>query len=266
MTLSSIILIVSAEILLGILFFFLIKKGKIKNNPIFHFLKKEVIILFYALFRWKKLRHFDVGTQVFTYHKNSNYFWFFLALIHEQLIEMVVLHIYIKSEEPVLAIIILILHIYSVLYIMGDYNLVRNSPILIKQNSILINIGLRRELNFHIKDIELIQPAKSQYRSNGSIIHEKFVFHVTAMPRILTRIFGVTDEVQYEIVFKNPIQAFGYFGQKKEVRKVLLYIDEPDEFVKVLQELIDQSEEQQFIPKDITYYCKRWRDAYPPRI
>jgi hypothetical protein len=58
---------------------------------------------------------------------------------------------------------------------------------------------------------------------------------------VLTRIFGVIDELKYEIIFKEPINARGYFGQKKEVRKALIYMDEPDEFIKEIRRLSPQS-------------------------
>lgn len=238
MIISIIILITLFEVFLVTLFV-MYKQGKIDDNPFIALIKKEWLILFYAFFRWRKKQRTKEDVQVFSYHKNSSYFWLFLALVHEQIIEMFVFHIYLKTEEPEIATIMLVLHIYSVLYIMGDYNLVRNSPLLLSRNKIVIKIGVRRELNVHLREIENIQPVKIAYNRSGGIIHEKKVFHVTAYPRIITRIFGITDEAKYEIVLKHPVQARGYFGQKKEVEKVYLYIDKPDEFVETLQEKID---------------------------
>ena len=93
----------------------------------------------------------------FRLDKNSAYFWFFIAILHEQVIEMVILHIYVKTTAPLLANVITALHIYSIFYIMGDYNWIRNTPIRVKDNKINIKIGRRREVSFGIEDIKLIQ-------------------------------------------------------------------------------------------------------------
>ncbi|MBT2684964.1 hypothetical protein [Bacillus sp. ISL-37] len=232
---TAIILVVLLEGFLVHLFL-LYRKGKINENPLLLIYKKEMKILFYAFFKWK-LPAPAQGT--FYYHKKSNYFWLFLALVHEQIIEMIAFHIYLRKEAPEIALAMLLLHIYSVFYIMGDYNLLRNTPILVKKDRIHIKIGVRRELNFPLSDIERIQPAKLKYNNSGGIIHEKSVFHATAFPRALTRIFGMSDEAKYEIIFKEPMIARGYFGQEKEVQKVLFYIDQPDEFADLIKEKLD---------------------------
>lgn len=152
---------------------------------------------------------------------------------------MIVLHIYLRKVAPEIALVMLLLHIYSVFYIMGDYSLLRNTPILVKTNRVHIKIGARRELNFSLSDIEKIQHAKLKYNSSGGIIHEKGVFHATAFPRMLTKIFGMSDEAKYEIVFNKTMVARGYFGQEKEVQKVLFYIDQPDDFADLIKEKLD---------------------------
>ena len=230
--------IIFVVLLLGFLvhLFLLYRKGKIIENPLLSIYKKEMKILFYAFFKWKIPY---CSRDTFYYHKKSSYFWLFLALVHEQVIEMIVFHIYLRKEAPEIALVMLLLHIYSVFYIMGDYNLLRNTPILVKKDRVHIKIGARRELNFSLSDIEKIQPAKLKYNNSGGMIHEKGVFHVTAFPRMLTKIFGMSDEAKYEIIFKEPVVARGYFGQEKEFHKVLFYIDQPDEFADLIKEKMD---------------------------
>ena len=230
---TGIILVVLLEGFLVHLFR-LYRKGKIEKNPLLLIYKKEATILYYAFFKWRVPA--QPGEGVFYYHKRSNYFWLFLALVHEQVIEMIVFHIYLREEAPEIALGLLLLHIYSVFYIMGDYNLLRNTPILVKKDRIHIKIGARREMDFSLSDIEKVQPAKLKYNNSGGIIHEKGVFHATAFPRALTRIFGMSDEAKYEIVFNKTMIARGYFGQEKEVQKVLLYIDQPDEFADLIND------------------------------
>lgn len=241
-------LIISLSLIAGIIAIFIIKlfvqyrRGVIERNPLKNIREKESRILYYAFFKWRAPQK-KAGENQFFLHTKSNYFWFFLALMHEQIIEMGFLHIYIKQTDPLLANIISALHIYSVIYIMGDYNWVRNTPITVGNHIVNMKIGARRELNFHINDIAAIQKAAIQYNKSGGIIHEKGVFHATAFPRVLTRVFGMNDELKYEIIFNRPLQARGYFGQKQEVSKALVYIERADDLVELLKAELEISED-----------------------
>lgn len=214
------------------------KKGNIDQNPLLLLCKKEWHILYHAFFRWRTRKRKMIQNDSYSFHKNSSYFFLFLALIHEQIIEMIVFHIYLKKEEPNIALIMLALHIYSVIYMLGDYNLMRNSPIRIIKEKVVMNIGARRSLYFNLSEIDYIKPASIKYNKSGGIINEKEVFHATAFPRILTIIFGISDELKYEIIFKKPVNARGYFGQKQKTNKVLLYMDNSSEFVNEIQKRI----------------------------
>lgn len=231
---SIVIIIILFESLL-IYLFLMYKKGNIDQNPLLLLIKKEWNILYHALFKWRTKKHMMIQNDSYLFHKNSNYFYLFLALIHEQIIEMIVFHIYLKKEEPDIALIMLVLHIYSVIYMLGDYNLLRNTPFRITKDKVVMKIGARRSLYFDLSQIDYIQPASIKYNKSGSIINEKKVFHATAFPRILTIIFGISDELKYEIVFKDPVHARGYFGQKEEINRVHLYFDHAGDFVESLQ-------------------------------
>jgi membrane protease YdiL (CAAX protease family) len=237
MLISLILLVTVLEIFIVFLFI-KYKQGKIERNPFIIIFEKEWKILYYAFFRW---RIKDNNKDYFLY-KNSHYFWLFIALLHEQVIEMVVFHIYLKKVDPVYANIMSALHIYSIIYMIGDYNWVRNTPIRIVNNKIEMKIGARRELSFHISDIESVQKTQLTYTNKGGIIHEKGVFHATSFPRVLTRIFGITDELRHEIIFNKPIFYTGYFGLKKQVNKTLIYIKDSDRLAAILEEKMKEYE------------------------
>ncbi|GAA0326013.1 hypothetical protein GCM10008967_15740 [Bacillus carboniphilus] len=216
--------------------FILYKKGRMEQNPFIGILKKEYEILYYAFCGWGRKLKVKEGTAAFTYHKKSSYFWIFLALMHEQVIEMVIFHIYLKQIDPLAANLFTALHIYSIVWILGDYHAVRHSPVLVKQNLVQMKVGVRKSLTIRVQDIATIQPPTIRYGKSGGVIHEKGVFHVTAFPRVLTRVFGMTDEAKYEILLKYPVYAEGIFGLKKEISKIYIYLDCPEEFVDLLHE------------------------------
>jgi hypothetical protein len=242
MIISLIVLVTLLEIFV-IYLFVKYKQGKIDDNPFISIIVKEWKILFYAFFRWK--RNKVDGKNSFSLHKNSTYFWLFIALLHEQVIEMVVFHFYLKKVDPTYAYVMSGLHIYSIFYIMGDYNWVRNTPITMKENVIDIKIGARREIAFQLSDIMRIKQTALTYRNSGELIHEKDVFHATSFPRVLTSVFGITDELKHEIIFKEPITCKGYFGLKKKVSKILVYIDESDQFVQILEQEMEKNKGRQ---------------------
>ncbi|MTH55415.1 hypothetical protein GKZ89_18645 [Bacillus mangrovi] len=218
------------------------------QHPVRTILVKECKILYYAFFRWKWKER---GEQI-PLHKNSAYFFLFLALLHEQIIEMIIFHIYLKSEEPSIANIFTALHLYSILYLIGDYNWVRNSPIRVEGERIEMKIGARRELVFCTDDIERIQKTSIRYGKNGGMIHEKHVFHATAFPRVLTHIFGISAEVKYEIIFKEPLFAAGYFGTKKQVKKAFLYLEQSENLAEFLMQRTKHPENKP-LPSSASY-------------
>jgi hypothetical protein len=221
------------------------RQGKIDDNPFLAILLKEQTIIYYSLFRWKNKKTDPSADGLFSLHKNSTYFWLFIALIHEQIIEAIVFHIYLKKVDPSFAYLFTGIHVYSILYIFGDYNWVRNTPIVVKGNAVEMKIGARRELSFHIRDVKSIQKAKLKHDKNGSIIHEPEVFHVTAFPRVLTRLFGISDELKHEITFNKPITYKGYFGLKKQVTKALIYIEESNDLITMLEKKMYEYEDKQ---------------------
>ncbi|MFE8700103.1 CPBP family intramembrane glutamic endopeptidase [Cytobacillus sp. FJAT-54145] len=223
------------------------KQGKIDENPLRSITNKEWKMIYYAFFKWKK-RELPDGVDSFSIHKNSNYFWLFIALLHEQVLEAIFFHFWFKQDYPSIAYIMTGLHVYSILYMLGDYNWVRNTPVVVKKNFVTMQVGARRKLSFHIRNIQTIQKATIKYDKSGGIIHERDVFHLTALPRLFTRIFGISDELKYEIIFENPLEATGYFGTKKKVTKAFIYLDEADQFVDLLNDrkehLLDENDEE----------------------
>ncbi len=148
--LISIVIVIILFESLFIYLFLMYKKGNIDQNPIFLLFKKEWNILYHAFFKWRIKKRMVIQNDSYLFHKNSNYFYLFLALIHEQIIETIVFHIYLKKEEPNIALIMLVLHIYSVIYMLGDYNLMRNTPFRITKDKVRMKIGARRSLYFNL--------------------------------------------------------------------------------------------------------------------
>ncbi|WP_456274572.1 CPBP family intramembrane glutamic endopeptidase [Bacillus sp. AK031] len=238
-------LVVIAALFEGFMIFLFIryKQGQIDENPLVTVFQKEWKLLYYAFFKWKQNKTPSTGS--FPLQKNTSYFWLFIALLHEQVIEMAAFHIWLRKEDPAFAYAFTGLHLYSIFYLLGDYNWVRNTPVTLADNRLKMKIGARRELNVHLKDIDRMEKAELKYDSKGGIIHPKDVFHVTAFPRIWTRIFGMSDPLQYEIVFKEPVKAKGYFGLKKKVSKALIYIDQADELIESIREKIETLDKNQ---------------------
>ena len=113
--------------------------------------KKEWSVFYHAVFKWKGKPE-SVGRYPF--HKGSNYFWLFIALLHEQLIEGVVFHIYLKETDPIEG-------QYPVgapflqypVYVLGDYHLARHSPLRLDGNKVIMKVGVRRSLVMDITDL-----------------------------------------------------------------------------------------------------------------
>jgi hypothetical protein len=82
----------------------------------------------------------------------------------------------------------------------------------------------------------------------GASFMSRELYHVTAFPRVLTKLFGISDELKHEITFDKPLTYKGYFGLRKQVTKVPLYIEDSVDFVYMIEKkLADYQEEQRLV-------------------
>ncbi|MEH7222727.1 hypothetical protein V7112_02845 [Bacillus sp. JJ1566] len=188
-------------------------------------------IFYYGFFAWKKKWVDRTHTRSFTIHINSGYFGLFIMLVHAMVIEVIGVHFLIAHFwSPTAAWIFTALDLYALLWIIADYHAVRLSPIVIKDDKLFAQVGIRREIEVDLKTIKSIQPTitgkKERARENHS-------FAIT-LPNLFE------EDPQFEIELTEPVLASLPFGMKKEMTKLYVTVDDKEAFLHEMSNLLEE--------------------------
>jgi len=191
----------------------------------------DLIVFYYALFKWGAIKE-DQQHLSFTFHKKSMYFFIFLVLIHEQALEFIAFHYLLQDRFTYSFVALLqIIHIYGIIYLIGDYNLVRRSRIKIVGDKLSIDVGIRKAIEFEIKEVESIRAICHE----SELVQSTKSFWVVATPLFYKSLIGFKDEINCQITLKNQVKAYGFLSISKYITHVNLSLDNCNEFVNIIK-------------------------------
>ncbi|WP_231510884.1 beta-carotene 15,15'-monooxygenase [Bacillus sp. UNC438CL73TsuS30] len=199
-----------------------------KSYPIIRVICSEMLMFYYAFASWRKKT--TVGPNVFTLHQKSSLIAFQIMLIHATVIEMAGLHWMFHDRSMVLSIIMLVLNVYTLIFFLGDIQVVRHNPLLVTKESIYISLGLMKKIEIKWSDIEEVfdDPEQLNKKRNKDTIE------------FIARDF---EPVQPDVILKlkQPVEATLIMGIKKEYSKVAIRVDDPKRFKEVLKDNLKSS-------------------------
>lgn len=195
------------------------------ESRLIHVLKKELLVWKYALFSWRNVSEKATpGVLTLTLHKKSIYFGFFVLFVHEQVIEGVALHFWLHTFDPALAWLSTALHVYSVIWLVGDYNAIRLSRLILDNQTLTVKIGLRKEIRIPRSSIQRVQAAGE----TGMVYNPGDAFVASVIPS--WKLMNAVGELpQLEIVLARPVPWKTFSGQNREAERVFLHLDDPVE-------------------------------------
>jgi hypothetical protein len=168
-----------------------------------------------------------VGDHTFSYHKNSEYFGVFLMLVHAMLIEIIAVHVMFMQYSHTIAWIATILDLYALVFLIGDYQAIRKSPVVIQNNCIHLQKGLRFHLTVPLEKVEEIHRFEGEKLPES---RESFTLTLAGFEKL---------PPQFEIRLSEAVEGRRVFGLKRDVRRIFLIVDEPERFLqKVNEELL----------------------------
>lgn len=189
---------------------------QLKSRVLANILTTELSVFYFAIFGWRRFKHINSTSMRFSYHKESGYgviIWTFIFLI---LFETAVVHLALASYTIILAWILTGLSIYSIFFLLGDFNAARNRPIRIDNEFLYLNIGIRWTAK--IPRSEILNINLSTQSIKGKSIINMVLF----------------GDPNMHIQLKSVNSALGVYGIKKEFDVINLYIDKKDQFIKSL--------------------------------
>lgn len=213
---------------------------KIKQAAGVHFTKSgildavlsEVTMLYYALFSWRK-PPMNRGT-LFTYHKNTSFVALQLMLIHALLIESIGLHYFFSQINHTVSIILLLINAYSILFLIGQMQAVKKVPLIVQEESLIINIGFIKGIKLPFSLIKECRTYEGQDQISSS--EKKYTFEALVSDFI-------PEKPAIELVLKEPVQSEIIYGFRKKVTRVVIKVDDSDELKREIEKRICSEDE-----------------------
>lgn len=194
----------------------------VNQHPIIQIICSEMLMFYYAFASWRNKPKYCTNTL--TIHKNSSYIAFQIMLIHAIVIETLGIHWWLHDKSMVLSILLLVLNIYSVIFILADIQAIRLTPLYIDENQFYISLGLMKRMEIRWDEIEEIitDPKELQQKMTKDTID--------FIPRDFMEVYP--DVI---LKLKKPKEAVLIMGMKKTYGRVAIKVDDVKAFVETLK-------------------------------
>ncbi|WP_026568284.1 hypothetical protein [Bacillus sp. UNC41MFS5] len=200
----------------------------LKSSRVQEIFFSDVKMYYYSLFSWRR-KPTILDERMYTYHKKTGTITLYVMLIHALVLESVGFHFLLHSWSPLVAIIALVLNVYTLLFFLAEIQAIRHCPIMITDRHLYLQVGIIKQLIVPLQEIKDIYP----YDGPETVTKEesKQIFDA-----VLADFFK--EKPQFEVEFFHPVEARFIYGFKKKVTKAHLRLDEPQKFFQVLKSKI----------------------------
>jgi hypothetical protein len=169
----------------------------------------ELSVLWYAFTGWARRRTPPPEARVFPGHRRNAYPAVLSAILMAVLVETAILHLLLSLWIGRAAWIVTALGIYSVLWLVGDFQAARLNPSLSADAGLHLRTGLRWSADLRWTDIVRIQDGPP------------------TEPSVRMALFGKPD---LWLECREAMVVVGLFGMERRVRFLGLGLDDPEEF------------------------------------
>ncbi|KAA0548782.1 hypothetical protein FZW96_06900 [Bacillus sp. BGMRC 2118] len=195
--------------------------AKIKKKFLRSMVTREILIFFYL---FSKTRQTDSTSEhTFTFHKDSSYVAFQIAILSALVLEGVGFSFLLHNWKPWVAWLHTILSVYAIIFLISDIKAVMRNPLKLQDNKIMIRLGFRYKLDIPIANIKTIQDGKINYE------HDK-----KKKDRYTVALLEL-EEPHFEIILHEPLVIVDSLGRKREILHIFLSIDNKDRFYRELR-------------------------------
>lgn len=186
-------------------------------------LAHELAVLFYSLFSWKTKPYVRQGSLWFSYHHNSGALVMVLFVSKLLLLEGVLVHILLAQWSHTLAWIISFGNLYLILMLISEVRAMYINPILMTDKSVIIRYGNQM---FADIDLDFMKSA------------DKIMFDKLTKEKLKVSFVPLFTEPNIHIQLKDKISIIGPYGVRKKVDHIYLFLDQPEEFLRVCNKIM----------------------------
>lgn len=190
----------------------------VKSNPIIHVICSESLLFYYALCSWRK-----APSDGITLHKKSSFIALQIMMIHAIIIETFAIHWWLHSKSVVISVVLIILNIYSVIFMTACIQSVRLHPIYTDEKAMYISFGIVKRVKINFQDIE-------------SVIEDDTVLKSKISKDTIDFIARDFEQVYPDMIIKmkKPVTATVFMGIQKEYAKIAIKSDDPDRLKSII--------------------------------
>jgi hypothetical protein len=177
----------------------------------------EVCSFYYCFIKWNGNKSSE---NSFSGYRESGVSAIYIGLMLASVFEAIALHAYLISRNKMIAIIILVLHVYLLINLIGHLKAIFFRTHLILSQKIVIRYGLFDTLEIALDSINGIQKFEGDYEKSNELV--KFA------------LLGKLEPHNISIQLKENISVNLPFGITKAPKRILLYIDNASDFLRIV--------------------------------
>ncbi|MBN2800828.1 MAG: hypothetical protein JXX28_16955 [Deltaproteobacteria bacterium] len=173
----------------------------------------EVEVIGLALIGWFRRARVPGGAVAFTHHREAGWAVLAGALIALSLVEGGALHLFLADAGyPRAALVMTALHLYGVVWVLGDLQGLRLHPSLVDGSTLRLRVGLRWRAELHLIRVRAVE------RVSGDPTPEDLSLVVLGSPDV-------------RLVLDRPVEVRGLFGLRRSGARLLLQLDDVAGFI-----------------------------------
>ncbi len=177
-------------------------------------LATEIAVFYYGFIYWKKPK---LKKNEFSYHKNSGIITVLIAFMISGIIEIFVIHKLLLKWNKSVAFILTFFSIYTIIQLFGILRALPKRPITIKSNGLDLKYGIIAATFIEFTNIQSIEIYTKDAEDEENI-------HYFSPFRKL-------EGYNVKIVLKEEQFMEGFYGVKKKIKNLVLFIDDKNEFI-----------------------------------
>ncbi|WP_235822836.1 hypothetical protein [Cytobacillus massiliigabonensis] len=207
-------------------------KNHLPNHRLITVFLSELSMFYYSLFAWRKKVNIQNGRS-YTYHKKTSVNAVYIMLIHATVIESIGFHYFLHQWNEMASYILLFLNLYAILYFLAEIHAIRLTPFVLTKDCLLLQSGFSRSMELPLENIKEIKYYDGPEKLNKKELSNLFDARV---------IDFFQEKPQFEINLKeHQVVNFAY-GMQKEVKRIILNVDDPEDFYQAIQQRIGMDE------------------------
>ncbi|WP_345263366.1 hypothetical protein [Nibrella viscosa] len=179
---------------------------------LFRALSSELVMLRYALFSWRLRPGYNSDQLIYSMHRKTGFAGLVVAVLFVCLLEGTLVHLLVMRYSPTLATGLTLLTLYTMLFLMAHMNAVMHRPLLIDRQQIILRVGMlwhARIALANIRNVTLYQPFEPDKQTLN------LAKPLLTAPNVLLELH-------------TPILVEGMYGFQRMVKRLALYVDEPN--------------------------------------